>query len=116
MQQKSYNIELLRAMSFVMVIIIHVANCFCRAYEFISTGEYLFSLTLNTLSRVSVPCFFMISGALLLGRNEPMKKSLKRALRFFMSIDPDKLSIIFYNDSSGRKWKPAIERICKESS
>lgn len=86
MQQKSYNIELLRAMSFVMVIIIHVANYFCRAYEFISTGEYLFSLTLNTLSRVSVPCFFMISGALLLGRNEPMKKSLKRAFRCFIVL------------------------------
>lgn len=86
MQQKSYNIELLRAMSFVMVIIIHVANYFCRAYEFISIGEYLFSLTLNTLSRVSVPCFFMISGVLLLGRNETMKKSLQRAFRFFIVL------------------------------
>lgn len=82
MQQKNYNIELVRALSFVMVIIIHVANYFCRAYEYINTGEYLFSLVLNSMARVSVPCFFMISGALLLGRNETMKKSLQRVVRF----------------------------------
>lgn len=82
MQQKNYNIEVIRVMAFVMVVIIHVSNYFCRAYEKIALGEYLFSLILNVLSRVSVPCFFMISGALLLGRNESMAKSLKRIYRF----------------------------------
>lgn len=82
MQQKNYNIEIVRALSFVMVIIIHVANYFCRAFEYIGMGEYLFSLVLNTLARVSVPSFFMISGALLLGRNETMKKNLQRVSRF----------------------------------
>ncbi|MBO5460201.1 MAG: acyltransferase family protein [Ruminococcus sp.] len=82
MQQKNYNIEIIRALSFVMVIIIHVANYFCRAFESIGLGEYLFSLVLNTLARVSVPSFFMISGALLLGRNETMKKNIQRIARF----------------------------------
>lgn len=82
MQQKNYNIEMVRALSFVMVIVIHVANYFCRAFEHISMGEYLFASVLNTLARVSVPCFFMISGALLFGRNETMQKSIQRVIRF----------------------------------
>ena len=86
MQQKNYNIELVRALSFVMVIIIHVANYFCRAFENIGMGEYLFSLILNTLARVSVPCFFMISGALLLGRDETMQKSIRRVIRFVLVL------------------------------
>ena len=60
--------------SCIFVIVIHVTNYFCRAYGEITQSEYLFALLLDTLARVSVPCFFMISGALLLGREEPLKK------------------------------------------
>ena len=63
MKEKNYNLELVRMVSFVLVIVIHVTNYFCRAYGEISRGEYLFSLVLDTAARVSVPCFFMISGA-----------------------------------------------------
>ena len=55
MKKKNYNMELIRTVSFVMVIIIHVTNYFCRAYTEIGRGEYLFSLLLDTASRVSVP-------------------------------------------------------------
>ena len=86
MRQKNYNIEVMRVIAFVMVIIIHVSNYFCRAYEHISMGEYGFSLVINSLARVSVPCFFMMSGALLLGRCETMEKALKRAGRFLLVL------------------------------
>ena len=65
-----------------MVIVIHVTNYFCRAYEKISFGEYIFVFSLNSISRISVPCFFMISGYLLLGREESVLKILKRVLCF----------------------------------
>lgn len=86
MREKNYNIEILRVIAFVMVIVIHVSNYFCRAYGSISSGEYAYSLIINSLARVSVPCFFMMSGALLLGRCETMQKSLKRALRFLFVL------------------------------
>ncbi len=86
MKQKDYNIEMIRLLSFIMVIIIHVSNYFCRAFGSISYPEYLFALVLNTLSRVSVPCFFMISGALLLGREETVQKSMKRVVRFLVVL------------------------------
>lgn len=82
LRQKNYNIEIMRVVAFVMVIIIHVSNYFCRAYGAVSIGEYLFSLIINAFARVSVPCFFMMSGALLLGRTESMDKALKRAKKF----------------------------------
>lgn len=82
MKEKNYNLELIRMISFILVVVIHVSNYFCRAYGSISRGEYLFSLILDTVARVSVPGFFMLSGALLLGREEPMEKSWQRMFRF----------------------------------
>ena len=38
------------------------------------------------MTRVSVPTFFMVSGALLLGRSEPVSKTLKRAVRFALCL------------------------------
>ena len=83
MRQKNYNIEIMRIIAFVMVIIIHVSNYFCRAYGSIAMGEYVYSLVINSLARVSVPCFFMMSGSLLLGRTESVDKALARAKKFF---------------------------------
>ena len=86
MKEKNYNLELVRVISFILVIVIHVTNYFCRAYGRIPQGEYLFSLALDTVARLSVPCFFMISGALLLGREEPMQKHGKRLRRFLLVL------------------------------
>lgn len=94
MRTKDYNLELIRMASFVLVIAIHVSNYFCRAYGQISDGEYLFSLVIDTFARVSVPCFFMISGALLLGRDEPLSKHWKRFRRFFLALVV--WSVIYY--------------------
>lgn len=94
MREKDYNLELIRMASFVLVIAIHVSNYFCRAYGEIPDGEYLFSLAVDTFARVSVPCFFMISGALLLGRDEPLEKHWKRIRRFFLALVV--WSVIYY--------------------
>ena len=46
----------------------------------------MFSLAVNVVSRMSVPCFLMISGALLLGREEPVKKHLHRTPSFLTAL------------------------------
>lgn len=84
--KKNYNLETVRMVAFVMVIVIHVANYFCRGFEDITRGEYLCSVIFNVLSRVSVPCFFMLTGALLLGRHETVKKSMLRAGKFLVVL------------------------------
>lgn len=86
MREKNQNIEMLRAISCMMVIMIHVANYFNRAYGKITEWEYIFSTFCNVLCRVSVPCFFMISGALLLHRQDSIKQSLKRAFRVLIVL------------------------------
>ena len=44
MKGKNYNLELIRMVSFVLVIAIHVTNYFCRAYGKIPTGGiFIFS-------------------------------------------------------------------------
>lgn len=86
MTKKNYNMELIRTVSFVMVVIIHIANYYCRAYADIGRGEYIFSLILNTVSRVSIPCFFMLSGALLLGRKESLGKNGRRLVHFAAAL------------------------------
>lgn len=86
MKEKNYNLELIRTISFIMVVVIHVTNYFCRAYGRISDGEYIFSLILDTVARVSVPSFFMISGALLLGREESLRKNGRRLMRFAVAF------------------------------
>lgn len=85
-KQKNYNLELIRTISFIMVIVIHVTNYFCRAFGRVSTGEYWFALIMDTFARVSVPSFFMLSGALLLGRDEPFEKNIRRTGRFIVVL------------------------------
>lgn len=96
--EKNYNLELIRIISFISVIVIHVTNYYCRAYGEISQGEYLFSMILDVLARVSVPCFFMITGALLLGREEPLKKHVKRLYRFFIVLVVWSVVYILWNN------------------
>ncbi len=85
-QNREYSFDILRAISMIMVIIIHVSNIYCRKYGFISSNSYVFSLIFNTISRVSVPIFFMISGALLLNRPFDKSKYIKRIIKFIILI------------------------------
>ena len=56
MKEKNYNLELVRMVSFVLVIAIHVSNYFCRAFGEIPQGEYLFSLVIDTAASSSQTC------------------------------------------------------------
>lgn len=70
-------------MACVMVVCIHVSNYYCRGYGLgeVSDTSYIISVIWNSVSRVAVPIFFMISGALLLNEPVHIKKSIKRVGR-----------------------------------
>ena len=86
MKEREYTFDVLRVIAMIMVIIIHVSNVYTRSYNFIDSSSYLVSLIFNTISRVSVPIFFMISGALLLDRKFDFKKYKKRILKILLLI------------------------------
>ena len=79
-KEKDYNIEFLRVLSCIFVVCIHVANVYSRSFESIGRASYVFSVFVNTVCRISVPIFFMISGALLIGQTVNIKKNNQRVL------------------------------------
>lgn len=85
-RQREYSFDILRVISMIMVIVIHVSNIYSRSFGIISNKSFLFSLCYNTICRVSVPIFFMISGALLLDRKFNLKKYIFRLLKFILLI------------------------------
>ena len=85
-KNREYAFDILRVISMLMVIIIHVANIYCRSFGIISNSSYLISLIFNTICRISVPIFFMISGTLLLDRKFNKEKYIKRVLKYVLLI------------------------------
>lgn len=80
MKEKNYQLEVLRVISCINVVLIHVCNLYSRSFGNISDGEYVFSVVLNAMARTSVPIFFMISGATSLGSHYDFKKYAKKVL------------------------------------
>ncbi len=85
-KQREYSFDILRVVAMTMVIIIHVANVYGRRFLLINNSSYLLSLVFNTVSRVSVPIFLMISGALLLDREFNLKKYFNRIKKIVILI------------------------------
>lgn len=110
---KNYNIEILRALSCVLVLAIHVSNYYCRGYSEITGGEFVFSVIIDTFARLSVPCFFMVSGALLVGRDENLPHHAARIKRFFAILIFWNLVYyfhnIFYMGTEEHLWKLIYE-------
>ena len=118
---REYAFDILRVISMIMVIIIHIANVYCRSFGMISTKSYLISLIFNTICRVSVPIFFMISGSLLLDRSFNKEKYLKRVLKyvvlivvwdiiylvweyFYLGVTYDKLYMLIFDPYRAHLW------------
>ena len=84
--KRQYSFDILRVIAMIMVVIVHVSNIYSRSFGIISRSSYLISLLFNTISRISVPLFFMISGSLLLDRKFDKNKYIKRIIKFIILI------------------------------
>lgn len=84
--EKDKTLDFLRVMSMFLVIVIHMANCYCRSYIEISSFSYGIACFFNIISRVSVPIFFMISGALLIPKTITKEKYIFRIKRIFIVL------------------------------
>lgn len=78
--------DILRVIAMCMVVVIHVSNVYSRSFGIISNKSFLVSLGFNTISRVSVPIFLMISGALLVDRSFNKNKYFKRIIKYLILI------------------------------
>ena len=85
-KEKLLNIEALRIFAIICTIIIHVTNYYCVSYNTVSHEYYFFAVLFNSLARICVPVFFMISGALLIPREEDLTKYRKRIVKFVIVL------------------------------
>jgi surface polysaccharide O-acyltransferase-like enzyme len=78
--QRDYAIDTLRTIAALMVIMIHVAVEYINPAMKSQTYDFSFWLAniLDSLCRISVPLFVMISGMFLIGRNETFSESYKK--------------------------------------
>ena len=85
-KNREYAFDILRVISMIMVVTVHVSNVYSRSFGIISNKSFLFSLLFNTISRISVPIFFMISGTLLVDREFNKEKYFKRIKKYILLI------------------------------
>lgn len=76
--KKDQRLEYLRVFSCLFVVLGHIANWYMREYPNLAMSSYIYSLIFNGICRVSVPIFFMISGAIFLERPIDYEKTVKR--------------------------------------
>lgn len=89
MGKRKYHLDILRIMAILMVLFIHSTFDNNGYLKFINeTGfNYYIDLSFSTISKIGVPIFYTISGALLLNKEESYKKVfLNRFLKFLLLI------------------------------
>lgn len=69
----------MRVFACFFVIFGHIANWYMREYPDLPMTSYAVSLMINGICRISVPIFFMISGALILEKPVDLKKNTMRS-------------------------------------
>ena len=81
MKPRIYYMDYLRTIAIIGVLSIHAAAPYASMYQKVDFWSWESGIIYNSLSRWCVPVFFMISGALLLGRKEESLKDFltKRA-------------------------------------
>ncbi len=85
MKEREYRFDIIRLISTLLVIIIHFSNQYCRYLPHVKSSSFVAASCFNSLGRISVPLFFMISGALTLNRDIPSKK-LRNKIFHFLSV------------------------------
>ena len=68
---RNYSLDLVRITAALAVVMIHVSAGFVKSFE-ITTDEFQIANILDSLSRIGVPLFVMISGSLFLDENRKL--------------------------------------------
>lgn len=88
MKVKKIHLELLRIIAIFFVIYVHTGTDGAELYTLVSSPlSYWSSLFLAVLAQISIPVFFLISGAVLLQKEESLKEVLsKRVFKIIIVI------------------------------
>lgn len=86
MKNKKINIEFMKIIAILMTIVIHVSNIYIYSYPNISKQYFFISVTYNSISRICVPLFFMISGMFLINEDYNLEKNYNRIKRYLIIL------------------------------
>ena len=69
-QRRFLYMDVLRVCAFLFVVLLHAITPTITNNDLLGTFAWTFSVAANALARMGVPLFLMLTGALLLGREE----------------------------------------------
>lgn len=102
---RKIHLELLRIVAVYLVVLTHTGK---RGYHYFSTlppswGYYL-SMAMSAMCKIAVPLFLMISGANLIGKDEPLGRIWrKRVVRYLVVLIGASLGMyVYYGFRNGR--------------
>ncbi len=103
-------LDMLRIIACFLVMFNHTAG-YIKLFEYDGSGitpVLLLRLFLGMIVKIHVPTFFMITGALMLGRHRSIESALRGALKFFMILLI--FSIIANVAATGKLYLPGFIR------
>jgi len=108
-------LDLIRTVAIIAVIIIHVSTPPAYQFNQISSAQWWFAITLDSLSRFAVPAFLMITGLLLLDpdKNDDLPIFFKK--RFTRVIIPLILWTIIYSAKTSLENGRSLLSLLKNS-
>lgn len=82
MINRDVSLDLLKTISMILVIVIHLSNYYCRNASDMQTTNFIVSVIYDGLSRICVPLFFMVSGVVILNGKYDGRKYARRIIKF----------------------------------
>jgi surface polysaccharide O-acyltransferase-like enzyme len=84
--RRDHNLDMIKVISIFLVVLIHYCNYYTKRAIPDASVNYLVALLYNVLARVSVPLFFMASGALAFRKDFDYKKNNRKINRMIMVL------------------------------
>lgn len=85
MNERKWNLDVIRIVSCILVIAIHVVD-YGLEIQKVMSADWISRIIISSLSRCSVPVFFMLSGTLFMGKKIPLEKLYKKYIaRIFVA-------------------------------
>lgn len=84
--KKDNRIELIRILAITLVVLLHITNRYLLKYSTLSGSTFIVLTFINSLTRVSVPLFFMISGIVNIPKEYDKKKHIDKVFRMIIIL------------------------------
>lgn len=109
MKKREINIEFIRVFAIFMTVMIHVSNIYINNLSKLTATDLYAAVTFNSISRICVPLFFMVSGIFLIKQEFNLKNYLKRIFKFsFILVFWSFFYFLFDNNFTFKNFKSTL--------